>query len=181
MRIWADDPLLSYSGRIDWDDKKAPVFVFPCTAVVAEFAGDYLSVHVKNRAVYQDNYLGCILDGEQYALLLPKMMESGTFHVDSGQKGKGSSDRTLYEERDAEAVLEIPVRRRELSTHSLLLFKRQDACHELIFLGLTLAEDGRLLQPPAKPKRKIEIYGDSVSAGEVSAGIYCLLYNTVGA
>ena len=34
-----------------------------------------------------------------------------------------------------------------------------------------LSIDGELLAPPPVPKRKIEVYGDSVSAGEVSEAL----------
>ena len=48
----------------------------------------------------------------------------------------------------------------------VLLFKRQDACHAFTLDGLAIA--GELLPLPARPARRIEVYGDSVSAGEVS-------------
>ena len=49
-----------------------------------------------------------------------------------------------------------------------LCFKRQDGCHELVIRGLELWEGSHLLDLPGRPDRRIEIYGDSVSAGEVS-------------
>ena len=52
-------------------------------------------------------------------------------------------------------------------SHEITLFKRQDACHELTFLGVELEADGELLELPetVRPSaRKIEVYGDSVSA-----------------
>ena len=52
-------------------------------------------------------------------------------------------------------------------SHEITIFKRQDACHEMTFLGVELEADGELLELPetARPSaRKIEVYGDSVSA-----------------
>ena len=52
-------------------------------------------------------------------------------------------------------------------SHEITLFKRQDACHEMTFLGVELEADGELLELPetVRPSaRKIEVYGDSVSA-----------------
>lgn len=54
--------------------------------------------------------------------------------------------------------------------HEILLFKRQDSCHELTFLGFEL-EEGEILNLPQQSKRRIEVYGDSVSAGEVSEAV----------
>lgn len=146
MRIMPQHKNLQYSGRIDWSDKDAPVFVYPCTSVRMRFTGELLKVYVRNNRDCWDNYLGCILDGEQTKFRLP----------DAG-----------------EAVVEIPVnaperKTEENSIHEILLFKRQDSCHEVIFLGFEIEDGSEVLPLPSKPERKIEVYGDSVSAGEVS-------------
>ena len=141
MQIKADNKKLQYCGRIDTTDPKAPVFVYPCTSVGMKFTGNVLKIAVRNKSAYWDNFLGCILDGEQTSLLLPK---------------------------SGEAVLDIPVKETADGEHEVLFFKRQDSCHELTVLGFEIEEDVRLLDMPEKPKRKIEVYGDSVSAGEVS-------------
>ena len=52
MRIQPDNPLLVYSGRIDWSHSHAPVFIFPCTSVSVRFTGQVLKVHVENRHAY---------------------------------------------------------------------------------------------------------------------------------
>lgn len=50
--------------------------------------------------------------------------------------------------------------------NDVLLFKRQDCCHALTVRGF-IAE-GELQDLPPRPVRRMEVYGDSVSAGEVS-------------
>ena len=142
MRILPDNPLLVYSGRIDWSHSHAPVFIFPCTSVSVRFTGQVLKVHVENRHAYWDNFLGYLLDGEQSVLRLPE---------------------------DGAAEYEIPIE--SGGEHELLLFKRQDACHEMVFLGLEIGEGERLLPARENPKRRMEVYGDSVSAGEVSEAV----------
>lgn len=144
MRILPDHEKLQYSGRIDWTDRKAPVFVFPCTFVRMCFTGEVLKIYVKNKKAYWENYLGCILDGKQTKLLLPD---------------------------DGEGVLEIPVSTVKDGVHELLLFKRQDSCHEITFLGFEIEDNGEVLESPQKSNRRIEVYGDSVSAGEVSEAV----------
>ena len=117
MKIKPDHRKLSYSGRIDWTNPEEPVFVFPCTSVGMRFTGGTLRIQVRNCSAYWDNYLGCILDGRQSALKLP---------------------------REGTAVLEIPVEETGKKEHEVLIFKRQDACHEVAFLGAELAEGAEL-------------------------------------
>ena len=148
MLIQADHPNLQYSGRIDDTDPKAPVFVFPCTSVRIRFTGTVLKAHVKNYRAYWDNYLGCILDGEQSAYRLPQ---------------EGQAVLELFNAQGMQADGQ--------QVHEALLFKRQDACHEVAFLGFELAEDAKILEPEKVPARRIEVYGDSVSAGEVSEAV----------
>ena len=95
---------------------------------------------VENRNLYWDNYVGAIVDGQQKKWLLKK---------------KGQTEIVLVDEQEG-------------GEHEILVFKRQDGCHEMIFCSLELSDGGRLLSPPVVPERKIEVYGDSVSAGEVS-------------
>ena len=147
MKIYPDCDKLQYTGRIDWTDPREPVFVFPCTSVKIRFTGKQLKMHVRNRKAYWENYLGCVIDGEQSAVRLPE---------------------------DGEAVLELPVKAAEESedsVHEALIFKRQDSCHELTVLGFELEDGAQILDPPERPARRIEVYGDSVSAGEVSEAV----------
>ncbi len=144
MKILPNNSKLSYIGRIDWSNPEEPVFVFPCTSVSMHFIGNTLKVYLKNNNAYWDNYLGCIVDGRHFALLLPK---------------------------DGSVSLDIGIEPLENNEHKVLFFKRQDSCHEITFLGFEIDDDGKLLDMPAKPERKIEVYGDSVSAGEVSEAV----------
>ena len=145
MRIQPYNPLLVYSGRIDWSHRRAPVFIFPCTSVSVRFTGQVLKVHVENRHAYWDNFLGYLLDGEQSVLRLP---EDGT------------------------AEYEMPIE--SGGEHELLLFKRQDSCHMVQIHGFLGSSDLELLPCAPLPFRRIEVYGDSVSAGEVSEAVdYC--------
>jgi len=55
--------------------------------------------------------------------------------------------------------------------HTLLLFKRMDSCHIVTFLGFELEDHATVLVPPLPLSRKIEVFGDSVSCGEVSEAV----------
>ena len=144
MIIKPDNKKLLYSGRIDWSNPEEPVFVFPCTSLGMRFTGNILKICVKNNNAYWDNYLGCIIDGKQLSLLLPK---------------------------EGSITLDIKVEPSEDNEHEVLFFKRQDACHEITIIKIEIDDSGRLLDMPAKPSRKIEVYGDSVSAGEISEAV----------
>lgn len=143
MKIAPDHELLQYSGRIDFEDRRAPVFSFAGSWIKIRFKGSGISVEITNHRSYASNYLGCILDGEQGKLLLAQ-----------------DGERHSY-------ILGKRLRERE---HELLLFKRMDACHFFTFHGFEL-EDGEILPLPEKPARRIEVFGDSVSCGEVSEAL----------
>ncbi|OYO59407.1 electron transporter RnfD [Lachnotalea glycerini] len=143
MLILPENTHLQYSGRIDFEDKNAPVFIYPCSWVKMNFTKNTLKVVVENHHECWNNYLGYILDGVQGKLLLSR-------------KGKEE--------------IEIPVDKKN-EEHELLLFKRQDACHLFTFLGFLVEDDCVVKHADSKPKKKIEVYGDSVSAGEVSEAI----------
>ena len=145
MFITPDSSALQYCGRLDDTDKTAPVMIFPCSYVKIRFTGSKLAVVLENRSAYWDNYMGYLLDGEQDKILLAK----------SGKRKyeiKINQDNTFKE-------------------HEFMLFKRMDACHHVTFYGFELAKEGRILDLPKPSQRRIEVYGDSVSAGEVSEAI----------
>lgn len=153
MRIEPKHERLQYTGRIDWSDCDEPVFVFPCTSVRMRFTGDTLKIHVRNRSVYWENYLGCFIDGVQMKLRLPDA---------------GKAVLEILAEPSDENKGENKGRR---GAHELLLFKRQDCCHEVSILGFEIEDGAQILELPERPGRRIEVYGDSVSAGEVSEAV----------
>ncbi|MCC8105617.1 MAG: GDSL-type esterase/lipase family protein [Clostridiales bacterium] len=146
MYISPDHELLQYSGRIDFEEPKAPVFVFPCSSVALRFTvqgSAAVLVTVTNKNAYCDNYLGYILDGEQ-----------GKFRIEN-------TEQQTYTVAEKLAPGE----------HSLLLFKRMDSCHTFTLHGIEIRGAIELLPFPPKPERRIEVYGDSVSAGEVAEAV----------
>lgn len=144
--IKPNDPMLQYMGRIDWDDPENPIWVYVCTCVRVRFTGTSIAARITNHRLCWDNFLGVIVDGVQSCV---KLDDAGT--------------------RDYVLAEGLPD-----TEHELLLFKRQDACHYLTFHGLLIEADAQISAPAPLPQRKIEVYGDSVSAGEVSEAVaYC--------
>lgn len=144
MRINPDNAKIRYSGRIDWTNPKEPIWVYPCTSAEFKFTGRTLKIFIHNKNEYWQNYLGCILDGVQSC---------------------------YYLENKKENEIEIRVPENENGEHHVLFFKRQDSCHEMHILGFEIEDGAKLLELPDAPKRKIEVYGDSVSAGEVTEAV----------
>lgn len=144
MQITPNNEKIRYSGRIDFTENKAPVMVFPCSHAVLRFTGNVLKVTVENKHAYWNNYIGYILDGKQHCVLL---------------------------EMEGKQTIDIEIENTEAETHEFMLFKRMDACHYLTIHGFQLEDDAMLLDPPPAKERRIEVYGDSVSAGEVSEAV----------
>ena len=148
MKILPNNSSLIYSGRIDLSDPFAIVWTYPGTFVRMKFKGTQLFIHVRNKHNYWNNYLGVVEGDAQTKLLLPK---------------------------EGEATIEIPLKTTQDNIHEVTIFKRQDACHELTILGFEINcntdEECELLEASPLPQRRIEVYGDSVSAGEVSEAV----------
>lgn len=144
MQIFSDNENLQYSGRIDFDNPKEPVFVYAASYVKMNFTGSTLKVRISNQKQYWTNYVGYILDGEQGKIALSD---------ESGEK--------LY----------VIAENMKNEKHELMLFKRMDSCHIFTLHGFEVEEGATLFPVEEKPNRRIEVFGDSVSCGEVSEAV----------
>lgn len=144
MKIMPDCPQLCYSGRIDFENPQAPVLVFAASYVKLKFTGTSCAVELTNHHAYWTNYMGYLLDGSQKKFALEPDDKPHTYVLAEGL-GDG--------------------------THEILLFKRMDSCHMVTFHGFFLEGGAKVLPPTKKPERRIEVFGDSVSCGEVSEAV----------
>ena len=143
-RILPSDEVLTYSGRIDFEQKDAPVFVFPCTSVRFHVSGKNIRVDLENIRSYSENSMGILVDGAYKGkCVLP---DEGRIEIDISGFLDGKE-------------------------HEVTIFKRQDACHYVVFYGLSAGRDTVVTKSGLQYKRRIEVYGDSVSAGEVSEAV----------
>lgn len=143
--IWPDNDKLQYCGRMDFEYEGGPLWVYPCSYVKIRFAGKSIKAVMTNQRSYWQSEIGFILDGEEGKAAL---------------KEEGETVITIGEDL-------------EEGEHELCLYKRMDACHRVVFHGFIADEEMVLLEPPTRPGRRMEVYGDSVSAGEVSEAIDC--------
>lgn len=139
-RIALDDENLQYTGRIDFADPQNPVFLFTASFVRFRMTGHHLRVVLTNTHHLWENRLGVVINGEQFGVLL---------------------------DWDTLNVIDLSDHLRD-GENDVMLFKRQDSCYKMTLHALLIDENATLLPPPARPNRRIEFYGDSVSAGEVS-------------
>lgn len=141
MFISPENENLQYCGRIDFEDPKAPVFVYAASQVRMTFTGKTLRVVLKNHRSCWTNEMGYLIDGRQGRILL-----------------RDDEERETYLLADNLSAGE----------HELLFFKRMDSCHIVTFIGFLIDDPARVLPPAPAPARRIEVFGDSVSCGEVS-------------
>jgi lysophospholipase L1-like esterase len=137
-RYTADNPNFRYSGRIDFSTAKSPRFAEGAVHILARFKGTALRVLLNDEfryGTYRD-YFEVVIDGSERHKLTPVL-------------GKTAYDVTQTLS-DAE--------------HNVVISKRTEASIGLgRFLGLEIA--GELLSAPAAELHRLEIVGDSISAG----------------
>lgn len=137
--IFPDDARLQYVGRIDDADKKAPRMSWVLSGIHFGMRGRHARLLVRNTHGFWQNALGVVVNGRQSVLPLQNdVLEA----LDLGPfLTDGDNDVTV--------------------------FKRMDACHLVTFYGIITGEPAALFRAPSPPSRRMEVYGDSVSAGEV--------------
>lgn len=137
---------LVYCGRIDDTDREAPVFVQPGSFVRMSFSGSgWVRAVVVNRRRWHDSWVGALVDQTQYR-------------------------RKIERDNVPEEVVLAEGLDRDLE-HEVTFFKRMDQCHEFTFLGFLLERGARVEKARKLPRKKIEFYGDSVTAGEVTEAV----------
>lgn len=144
MFIKPSDPKLYYMGRIDFSDSDRVKFFYSGSYVRINFRGSGISAKIRNYRFWNNMELGVICDGFE--------------------------SKVCFEQVDDEITLTL-AENLDDGEHFVILFKRQDATHYYEFLGFEITGDAEILPPPERPARKIEVYGDSVSAGAVCEAI----------
>ena len=139
----ADNKAFSFMGRTDLSDPCAPMLIYPGANVSFSFTGSSLSAEIENISMTDDpQWIGAVIDGVQHKYELRKDTARQTIMLAEGL-GEG--------------------------THTCMIFKRQAAAHYFRFLSVQADS----VQPLGrKYDLKLEFFGDSVSAGEVTEAVY---------
>ena len=141
MRITADNKAFVYTGRIDFNNPAEPLMIYAGSMAETKFTGTSVGVYVKNQSMFVYTAIGVMVDGVQYKFELTDSEE--------------------------EQFLKVPAELGE-GEHTLVVFKRQAAAHYFRFCGIETEEGSAVNAPEKNYALKIEVFGDSVSAGEVT-------------
>ncbi len=141
--ISADNKQYLYTGRVDFADKKAPSLSWTGSSIKANFTGTSLAIALDDQL--GKNYFNVIIDGETlHPYVLEAKQGEQTYVISTTLKA---------------------------GDHNLEIYKRTEGEEGATkFKGLVLDADAKLLAPPARPTRRMEIYGDSITTGMGNEG-----------
>lgn len=139
-QILLNDEHLRYTGRIDDENPMEPEMIFPASSLEMKFTGKYLCLTLTSKRNYCTSYLGTVIDQVQKKWRLNPDGETIITLIDDSVE----------------------------TTHEVMIFKRMDSSNVITLKKVEVSDDAQLLKLPPKSERKIEVYGDSVSAGELS-------------
>jgi hypothetical protein len=138
----ADHPDLVYSGRIDFAVPAAPVLYYPASTVRARFEGTSLKLRLSNDQAGKSNWVSVFIDDA----------EPWVSAIEGNQA----------------AEIEIATNL-AAGVHEVVIAKRSDTNSGALRVhGLELDPGSNLLPPCKELSRRIECYGDSVTAGSVT-------------
>ncbi len=136
--VASNDPQLQYTGRIDFSKPTAPEVSWAGTSLTANFTGSSLAIVLDD----QDgkNFFNVFIDDD---LAHPVILG-----CERGEKTYAVTDKLAS------------------GPHTFLLTKRTEGGEGATLIkGVVLADGEKLLAPPARPKHRMEIFGDSISSG----------------
>jgi len=140
--INADDPKFQYYGRMDFSNPNSIRMYYPGSYIKARFEGKSIKVRF-SQMNQPPNYIGYIIDGDIEGKFVLK---------------QNTVDEVYNIEEDLNEGI-----------HDLILIRRNDHGRGYCdFNGLVLEKDKKLLKLPAGCERKIECFGDSITAGVLS-------------
>ncbi len=143
--IEADNPNYQYMGRVDFENPKAPTIIYAGSTIRTKFTGTSLKIAINNNGGGYESAIGFIIDGN-------------------------ITGKVVIEEHGKDIILNVAEGLKE-GIHDLVLYKRASACHYFDFYGVILDKGCCIKAPEEKSNRRIECFGDSVSAGEVSEAL----------
>ena len=137
-KMAADDANLQYTGRVDFTKPSEPQISWPGTSITGNFTGQYLAVTLDDQV--GKNYFNVFIDNDLKRPIIIKAEKGEKKYVVAANLAPGK--------------------------HTFLLTKRTEGEEGATTIkSFELADDGKHLAPPARLKRKIEFFGDSITSG----------------
>ena len=134
--ISASNSDISYSGRIDMSGGEYAGLNWPGSSIKINFEGASIKALIQDAS--GDNYYNVILDNDSLFILRPETTKQ--YHVLASNLSKGK--------------------------HTIEIFRRTEWDRgQTDFYGFKINTNAKLLAKSAPKKRKIEFYGDSITAG----------------
>jgi len=129
-------PQIQYSGRIDTTRADGADLYWSGTSIQLNFEGESIMALMKDER--GDNYYNVIIDDTLVMMIQPKTVQKHHMLASGLDKGK----------------------------HSVEIFKRTEWDRgKTIFYGFRIKGEGKILPKSPPKKRKIEFYGNSITAG----------------
>ena len=130
------DPVIEYSGRINRSSKESVRLNWPGSSIRINFEGASIAALLQDES--GDNYYNVILDNDSLFILRPQTIKQ--YQVLASNLSKGP--------------------------HTIELFRRTEWDRgPTDFYGFKINANAKLLAKSPPKKRKIEFYGDSITAG----------------
>ena len=140
QKIAPNNSNLNYSGRVNWENPQAPGFSYPGIALEFKFTGTSLKIELSEDNWGSENYVDVYLDGSYQPTTIKLRQENGqpvVYNIATGLENKA---------HNAVVVKRVDYLAGEFKLHSIAI-------------------DGELLPADPDSNKKIEVYGDSISAG----------------
>ena len=137
-KIAPDDANLQYTGRIDGGNGAGPIISWAGTAIAGTFTGTSLAIALDDER--GQNFFNVFIDGEQGRPILLQADKGLKTYVVANGLAPGK--------------------------HRFRIVKRTEGAEgPTVFKGLELDDKAVLMAPPARPTRRIEFFGDSITSG----------------
>lgn len=143
MKISHSDKNVLYMGRYDRTAGETKLY-FAGSQIKLKFKGTSLSMTFLASVSWGSVSIGAVIDGKISAV-------------------------PLYQENNGKDITAIIAEGLENTEHDAVIYKRYASNYYLFVKGFET--DGEFLSPDPLPELKMEVYGDSVCAGEVSEAI----------
>lgn len=141
--ISPDNNCFEYMGRIDFENPQEPLFIWTASTVDINFTGTSCAVILNNIPFFSPTHFGALVDGVMQKFFL----------------------------QDGEQLVTL-AENLEDAPHTLKLVKTMGAFNYVGFGGIIIDKNAEISAPNHRYDLKLEVYGDSVSAGEVVEDIF---------